>query len=150
MKKNGLIVTKDKNAFLWILDFIKNASNTKIWILAILFSSLSLALSFYTGESNFFSASGGVITILGLIIFVGISTPISLEEIDRVVQRQVSGIPKIKEDNGPEVIQYIANVVDETIHSRARQVLGLSITILGTIIWAYGWGIESIPCFPSP
>lgn len=150
MKTKRLIATKDKNVFLWILDFIKNASSTKIWILALLFSGLSLVLSFYTSESNFFSASGGVITILGLIIFVGISTPVSLQEIDKVVQSQVTGTPKIREDNGAQLIRYIANVVDETIHSRTRQILGLSITTFGTLIWAYGWGIESIPCFSTP
>jgi hypothetical protein len=149
MKKNGLVVTKEQNVLLWGLDFIKNASNRKIWFLALTFSSLSFVISFYSGEPNFFSASGGVITIIGLIIFVAISTPVSLEEIDSIVNNQILRRPQIKDDNDSKVIQYIVNVVDETIHDRSRQVLGLSVTIYGTLIWAYGWCIEFVPYFPS-
>lgn len=148
MKKNGLIVTKDQDVYLWVIDFIKNASEIKIWTSALVFSALSLAISFYFGESNFFSASGGVITILGLIIFVGISTPVSVDEINLVTQSQISGTPKTTEDNSAEVIQYVVDVVNKTIHARSRQLLGLKVTIYGTLVWAYGWCIEIVYCFP--
>ena len=149
MQKNGLIVTEKENIYLRALAFIKNSSDKRIWTIVLLFTGISLAVSYMTGESNFFSASGGVITVLGLLIFVGISTPITMEEIDKVVHNQISGMPEVKADNGKEVIKYSANVVEQTIHCRARQVLGLSVTVDGTIVWAYGWVIETIPCFPS-
>ncbi|NOQ94756.1 MAG: hypothetical protein GQ547_09015 [Methylophaga sp.] len=144
--KDNLIVTKENSCTLWILDFIKNSSNRNIWRISIGFVLAHFFLSILFLNSNIFSASGGVITILGLLIFVGISTPITLGEIQKSINSQTP-MPQIKDNNGPEVIQRIAKTVDEVLHSREKQVLGLSVTIFGTLVWAYGWVIELLPLF---
>lgn len=146
--KEGLIVTKDKSPYLWLLDFIKNSSNKRIWTISAIFMGVSFVLALVFSSSNIFSASGGVVTVLGLLIFVGISTPITLDEIQESINSQAA-TPNLIEDNGPQVIQHIARTVDEVLYSRAKQVLGLTVTASGTLVWAYGWLIEYLPWFST-
>ncbi len=146
--KSGLIVTKDKNRLLWLINFIKSSSNSKVWSISLIFILLSFLLACIAGNSNIFAASGGVVTILGLLIFIGITTPVELEEIQEVINSQTSS-PQIREDNGPEVIAHIAKTVEDVLYARGRQVLGFSITLSGTLVWAYGWLIEYLPWFAT-
>jgi len=144
--EGGLIVTKDQNKLLWLIYFIKSSSNFKVWGVALGFMFSSLLLACIVCNSNVFSASGGMVTILGLLIFIGITTPVELEDIQETINSQTS-MPQIREDNGAEVIAHIAKTVESVLYARGRQVLGLSITLAGTTVWAYGWIIESLPWF---
>ncbi|GLQ30458.1 hypothetical protein [Litoribrevibacter albus] len=146
--KNGLIVTKDQNKLLWLIDFIKFSSNSKVWCVSLIFMVLSFLLACFVGNSNIFAASGGVVTILGLLIFIGITTPVELEEIQEVINSRTSS-PQVREDNGAEVIAHIAKTVEDVLYARGRQVLGFSITLVGTLVWAYGWLIEYLPWFET-
>lgn len=146
--KNGLIVTKNQNKLLWLIDFIKSSSNFKVWCVSLIFMLLSLLMACFVGNSNIFAASGGVVTILGLLIFIGITTPVELEEIQEVINSQTSS-PQIREDNGAEVIARVAKTVEDVLYARGRQVLGFSITLAGTLVWAYGWLIEYLPWFAT-
>ncbi|MCP4553582.1 MAG: hypothetical protein GY834_16415 [Bacteroidetes bacterium] len=143
---SGEIVTKDRNIFLWILDFIKKSSGLRVWMISIIFSTFSLWLSFEFSESNIDSASGGVIAILGLLVFIGVSTPISLDEIQEEIKYQTTS-PQLTGNNGLEIARFMVRRIDNVLHHRSMQVQGLSITMFGTLIWAYGWLIEKLPWF---
>jgi len=147
-KNNGLFPTQKDSLILKLLLFIQSSSDLNIGLVSVFIVLTSFALSFFTGITDIFSASGGVLTVLGIFVLVGVSTPVSFEDIDQAVKEEVSNPCSKTSATGEEVIQHIATIVQRILHNRSRQVLGTKISAIGILIWAYGWLIEKLPSYP--
>jgi len=85
--------------------------------------------------------------VVGLLIFSSLNVPITYLDLHRDLFGSHSDVdvPEFLEDS-EEATKNFVNVERLRV-SRNNQILGLKITIFGTVIWAYGWVIEYIPCF---
>jgi len=104
-----------------VLLSLRTISSFKLWSILFLYLGASLFLTFDKSEPNFFSAAGGVTTIIGLLQFIALSIPLFPSELEQ--------------QNDGSILS--------TLHNHDLQIRSLKITILGTLIWCYGWLIPA-------
>jgi len=110
------------------------------------FGFISLVLSIYNKDFNWLSAFGGVSTIFGVLLTVSHSVPKNQEEIEKHIELF---FPETRDGVLSEVFPDLAveklknKRVTESERVLKSEALGLLITIIGTIIWAYAGFLTS-------
>lgn len=109
----------------------------------LFFIFVSYLISSLNDDPNYFSASGGVATILGLLMLIRYSTLEHVIDIQHAVtsrhQKHFGFADKFTSET---TIQENNIKVKNEI---SIEIKGLIITMLGTLIWAYGFCIPLIP-----
>lgn len=133
MKKKGFIY----NRIISLMSYVKKCPSKMILFFVFIYLFVSIALYLYTNNNNWVSASGGVLTILGVLVVFATSTPITIEEI----QTHASQNDSISYWAGNEesTLKAQQQALKNSNDLQSRQVLALTITIIGTFVWAYGW-----------
>ncbi|WP_426370265.1 hypothetical protein [Pseudocolwellia sp. HL-MZ7] len=109
-------------------------------IFVILFSLASFYLAQVTKDTNLFAASGAVVTVFGLfsmIRFTTIERYINQEQII-AASTGVTGPPLTPEESERYQRDYQAAVKIQLKKELNSELKGISLTITGTLIWAYG------------
>ena len=115
-----------KSFLLDTLLSLRNMEKKLFWFLILTYIFGSLVLAMRYSDPNIFSASGGVVTIYGILILVSISTPLTVEELRNKASNT--------EPNNP------ANI----LKTHNLQIRALLTSIVGTLIWAYGWLLSGL------
>jgi hypothetical protein len=120
-------------------------------VLTILNSSISAAeligfcaLSFYLGQShrnmNLFAASGGILTVFGLLSLIRFTTIEKYLNQDAIVARS-TGLtgPPVSEEKAKRLRDSNMAAAKVRLKNELRsEAKGIVLTIVGTLIWAYG------------
>lgn len=126
----------------------------KSWITVLLVISFC-AFSFYYGQHssdmNFFAASGAVMTVFGLFSMIRFTTIEKYLRQDEIVAAStgVTGPPLSAEESArlQRQSQEAARIrIKKELHSELK---GISLTIIGTLIWAYGAYVPVLTVFKS-
>lgn len=113
------------------------------------FCGLSFWLGELQGDMNLFAASGGVMTVFGLLSLIRFTTIEKYLNLERIVANS-SGL------TGPPVSAEKAKKLREQNREAARNRLkaelksefkGIGLTVIGTLIWAYGVYVPQFPAF---
>lgn len=116
---------------------------SRLWLVYIILSVLfgiSLLASICQKDLAWLSAFGGGMTIFGVLLTVSHSVPTTESDITRYVETR---FPQSRDGINPEyVTEQQSNDLRDQRYSEASRVLkceaiGLTITISGTLIWAY-------------
>ena len=117
--------------------------------LIVLFCIASFILGNWFGDMSVFASSGAVMTVFGLFSLIRFTTIEKYLNQDEIVQRStgLTGKPvsqeeaeRIKRENRTR-----AKVrLDKELRSELR---GIALTVVGTLIWAYGAYIPVMPMF---
>ncbi len=105
-----------------------------------LYCFISFYLGFYFNDMNIFSASGAVMTVFGLfsmIRFTTIEKYLNQEAIARA-STGVTGPPLSTEDSKKLIKKNQVKAKVRLQHELRSEIKGLILTIIGTMIWAYG------------
>ena len=115
----------------------------KSWVSVLLVVSFC-CLSFYFGQletdMNLFAASGAVMTVFGLLSMIRFTTIEKYLQQDAIAtaSKGVTGPPltRVESERLQRINQEAARVrIKQELHSELK---GISLTIIGTLIWAYG------------
>ena len=107
-------------------------------IFLISFAIISIAISICKKDFNWLAAFGGVCSIFGVLLTVSHSVPKNENEVNRYLDQlypeKRDGILKYEIPNSSEIEKKRINTANNILKSES---LGLIITIIGTILWAY-------------
>ncbi|MBP6020797.1 MAG: hypothetical protein KA735_15025 [Burkholderiaceae bacterium] len=113
------------------------------WIsagLIVLFCAFSFYIGKHSSDMNLFAASGGVMTIFGLLSMARFSTMEKYLQQEEIIQRS-SGVtgPPLADGESEKIAarnRAAARIrIQKELYSDFR---GLFLTVAGTIVWAYG------------
>jgi len=133
--QNTVVVPK----VLVVFNFIASRKGLMISVLVIMFLA-SLARSIYSKDFTWLSAWGGVATIFGLLLTVSHSVPKTQSEITRYVEQLFPDsrdgvLPDLESDTERKEKQAMRALAAERILK--TESLGMIVTIIGTLVWAY-------------
>jgi hypothetical protein len=123
---------------------------TRFWLIYIVlfvFFSVSILISLCNKDFTWLSAFGGVMTIFGVLLTVSHSVPKTDDDIKRFIELR---FPESRDGIFPELVtEEQQSEIDNSREREATRVLkseaiGLLITIIGTLIWAYVGFLNSI------
>ncbi|PQJ50471.1 hypothetical protein BTO01_24200 [Vibrio jasicida] len=123
--------------FNWITNHPK-----VMFVTLLLFNAFSVYLSFIKKDFNWLAASGGVTTIFGVLLTVSHSVPKTEEDVQNFVG---SMFPKSRDGIMAEMLPTRGSTPSDKKQEMARkatsvlkaEALGLILTIVGTLVWAY-------------
>lgn len=124
-----------------ILGFVLQAMSSK-WATAVVvcFCVFSLFLGQHKNDMNLFAASGGIMTVFGLLSLMRFTTIKKYVDEDELVAKS-SGLTSGPLSDEEAALLAAKNIAAAKIRLRvelASELNGLALTVLGTIIWAYG------------
>ena len=104
----------------------------------ILFAVVSIALSIYKKDFNWLAAFGGVCSVFGVLLTVSHSVPKNKSEMQQYLEQlypeKRDGILAWEDPNEQEIEQQRIDKANNILRSES---LGLIITVIGTLLWAY-------------
>jgi hypothetical protein len=121
MEDSNMDIKVKESWLLKTLISLRTISPRLLWTIMSLYWLASLFLSYGYSDTNIISAAGGVTTIFGLLQFITLSIPLSVEELEE-----------------PEELT-AEQQREKILKNHELQVRGLRLTIIGTLVWAYGW-----------
>jgi hypothetical protein len=116
---------------------------TRLWLVYItlfVFFDISILIALCNKDFTWLSAFGGVMTIFGVLLTVSHSVPKTDDDIKKLIELK---FPESRDGINPEVVtEEQQNNIESCREKEANRVLkseaiGLLITIVGTLIWAY-------------
>ena len=129
--------------------FLLNALESWVsLVVIILFCTISFFIGQLKSDMNLFAASGGVMTIFGLLSMIRFTT------IEKYLQQQ-NIIDNSSGITGPPLRDEEIERIEKESRERARikikkelrsEIKGLALTVVGTIIWAYGVYVPLFKC----
>jgi len=117
-----------------------------VFSLLSIFCVISIFVSIIKKDFAWFSAYGGVATIFGILLTVSHSVPMSKEEINRFLD---SLFPESRDgilsetESATNREARISKRISEANRILNSEAIGLIVTIIGTLIWAYGAFLNS-------
>lgn len=124
-----------------IYKFVAVVAQSKLTLaLLVVFCAASFALGQKFKDMNLFAASGGVLTVGGLLSLIRFTT------LDKLLLQETM-IANSSGLTGPPVSEEEAVAIEAKCRAAARtrisaelrsEIIGLSLTVIGTLIWAYG------------
>ena len=142
MNSTGLAPTQRNTTSVKVLRLLSGSDQWVIWSMSSLLLAASFALSVYFKNSNFLSASGGVVTIIGLLILASISIPVNERDIEIEYRKYIGhDFPA----NDTYWRNHYAESHNRFIKDKNGHLFGINVSIVGTVVWAYGWLIDYLP-----
>lgn len=122
-----------------LVIFNRTVSNRKmVLIFLILFAVASIALSIYKKDFNWLAAFGGVCSVFGVLLTVSHSVPKNETEMQQYLEQlypeKRDGILNWEDPNEEKIEQLRIEKASNILKSES---LGLIITVIGTLLWAY-------------
>ena len=146
MNSNGIAPKQSNTISVRVLQILSSAKQETVWYFSISIFVISFLLSIYFDNSNFFSASGGLVTIVGLLILASISIPVNEKEIE-IEYRKAVGQPFAVNDDYWRT--HHAESHNRFIKEKNGHIFAINVSIVGTVVWAYGWVIDYLPFMGS-
>ncbi|MDH5302198.1 MAG: hypothetical protein OEW58_12645 [Gammaproteobacteria bacterium] len=148
-RKSGITSTSETNLILKLIESISSWRLRTTISIIFLLSSSSILISYVTKDANWFSASGGIVTIIGVLILSGVTTHTKFEDIGEEINHRLGfnnkGLPK----NGNEFMSNVVTITNEVLHIRQKQIEAAWYVAVGTFIWAYGFLLGKISWFSA-
>ncbi|ENE3592340.1 hypothetical protein ABNA27_004805 [Escherichia coli] len=121
-------------------------AKTSIAILCV-FCGASFLFGQYLNDMNLFASSGAIISVFGLLYTIKFTTlkKLSNREAEINSRSGVTGPPLSAEESQKIREENLAKARVEVREEIKAEVLGVGLTVFGTIIWAYGGHIKIIP-----
>lgn len=121
-------------------------AKTSIAILCV-FCGASFLFGQYLNDMNLFASSGAIISVFGLLYTIKFTTlkKLSNREAEINSRSGVTGPPLSSEESQKIREENLAKARVEVREEIKAEVLGVGLTVFGTIIWAYGGYIKIIP-----
>jgi len=138
MMKGELISSPNDNKTLGAIRWLNSLSRSYIWWAVGISSLVIFIVCSLIGKMSIFSAFGAFVVCLGLFITAGVTIPVELDEVQEKLDAKLgtSSIASLKE--GEEILKKINGALHLTLKEREKQVTGLEISILGTVMWGVG------------
>ncbi|ENL7174836.1 hypothetical protein AB6A49_004542 [Escherichia coli] len=111
------------------------------------FCGASFLFGQYLNDMNLFASSGAIISVFGLLYTIKFTTlkKLSNREAEINSRSGVTGPPLSAEESQKIREENLAKARVEVREEIKAEVLGVGLTVFGTIIWAYGGYIKIIP-----
>ena len=124
-----------------VYGFIAKAAQSPMSLaILIAFCVLSFVAGQELNDMNLFAASGGVMTIAGLLSLIRFTTLDKLLNQEAIIEG-ATGLtgPPVSEKEAEEITARTRAAAMIRIKAELRsELIGLSLTFVGTVVWAYG------------
>lgn len=144
MMKGEQIITAKDNKTLLAIRWLNSLTSSCIWFIVISFSLISFILCSLFDLMSVFSALGAFIVCLGLFITAGVTIPVELDDIQKELNQKIGISNHVAPEEGKSILVKINDVLMLTLKEREKQLTGLEVSIVGTIIWAVGGFIPPV------
>ncbi len=123
-----------------MLRILSNTVFSLIIVGSLLCMSLILSIKF--DNFNILASSGGFMVVIGIILAVKHELLFYEKDIISAMHRKFPSVIFGPEENDPEYLRRI----EKTKEIIRDEKIGLYMSIIGTLIWAYGGFLQNQPC----
>jgi len=135
-----------------VYRFLLSALNSWLSVLLVItFCALSFYIGQFKNDMNIFAASGAVMTVFGLFSMIRFTTIEKYLRQDAIVAESTGTTgPPLSAEDSARIQRENQDAARVRITQELRSELkGISLTIVGTLIWAYGAYIPFMECIKN-
>lgn len=127
------------------LPWYRSLDTRKIIKAAKIILILGFLLGFFSGNAGLFASFGAVVTIMGLLLLIESKAITNLEEFKREVIKDLGvGTTSSVDSLSPDEIDKAS---DNIRRQMQRETTGVIISIIGTLVWAFGEYVPTLCSF---